>query len=161
MKSWWRRQASKAAGVLALLVSATASGFCYEEAGQKYGINPLLLEAIAMQESGGKPGAVSPRNKDGTRDYSLMQINSWWLDKLAAYGVSKDDLFNPCQSVHAGAWVLAQAIQLMGNNWEAVGAYNAGPAKDRGAARKAYATKVWKQYMKLLTERMSKEGKEE
>lgn len=110
MKSWWRRQASKAAGVLALLVSATASGYCYEEAGQKYGINPLLLEAIALTESGGKAGAVSPRNKDGTRDNGLMQINSWWLDKLDNYGVSKDDLFNPCQSVHVGAWVLAQAI---------------------------------------------------
>lgn len=49
----------------------------------------------------------------------------------------------------------------MGNNWEAVGAYNAGPAKDRGGARRAYATKVWKRYMTLLTEKVGTERKEE
>lgn len=130
----------------------SAYGECYEEAGAKYGISPLLLKSIAMTESSENPAAISPRNKDGTRDYGLMQINSWWLDKIAAYGLSKDDLFNACQSVHLGAWVLAQSIRALGNNWEAVGAYNAGLSKDRRTARQIYATKVWKNYMKLMSE---------
>lgn len=128
-----------------------ASGNCYEEAGAKYGISPVLLRSIALTESHEDKSAISPMNKNGTRDYGLMQINSWWLDSLKGHGLTKDDLFDACQSVHIGAWVLAQSIRALGNNWDAVGAYNAGPSKNRKAARQAYANKVWKNYVKLTS----------
>lgn len=146
----WRQLAGKGIATAFMILSLNAWGECYEEAGAKYGISPLLLKSIAMTESQENDAAISPRNKDGTRDYGRMQINSWWLDKIAAYGLSKDDLFDGCQSIHIGAWVLAQAIQAMGNNWEAVGAYNAGLAKNRRAARQVYANKVWINYVKLM-----------
>lgn len=137
--------------VLAFLIPAFCQGFCYEEAGAKYGIDPLLLRAMALTESSENPNAVSKANKDGSRDHSLMQINEWWFDKLERYGVTKEDLKNPCQSVHAGAWVLAQAIQSAGNNWRAVGIYNAGPSKKNEEKRKQYVSRVWKHYQKLVT----------
>ena len=151
MKSWWLSRIAKGLLVTGAILTADANAGCYEEAGIKYGISPLLLQAIAKTESSEDPFAISPMNRNGTRDYGLMQINSWWLEKIKAYGIEKKDLFDACQSVHVGAWVLAQSIQMMGSNWEAVGAYNAGPGKTKEKAmlRKKYAAKVWEHYQKL------------
>jgi len=66
---------------LACLLPATASGFCFEEAGNEYGVSPLLLWGIARHESGMNPAAVG-RNGNGTYDYGLMQINSRWAKVL-------------------------------------------------------------------------------
>lgn len=155
MKSWWRSLSAKALAGLFLVAAPVAWGGCYEEAGRKYNIDPLLLKAIAVTESGENPGAISPVNRNKTVDLGLMQVSSFWLDKITAYGIRKEDLFHPCQNVHVGAWILAQAIQLMGNNWSAVGAYNAGPGKGptRDELRRKYAAKVWNNYMKLVSQR--------
>ena len=56
--------------LLALLLPATASGFCFEEARNEYGISPLLLWGIARHESGMNPAAIG-RNSNGTYDYSM------------------------------------------------------------------------------------------
>lgn len=138
--------------ILAIIACAWAGqalAKCYEEAGMKYGINPQLLRAIAVTESDENPLAVSPPNKDGSRDFSMMQINPFWYPKLAHYGVRKEDLKDPCQSVHAAAWILAQEIERFGNSWRAVGAYNAGPGKGKDAIRSVYVQKVWKNFNRL------------
>ena len=103
------------------------------EASQRYGIHPYLLWSIAKKESGFKASAIG-KNKDGSEDIGIMQINSWWLEprksqssgkRLGDYGITRSALFDPCTNIHAGAWVLAQNIQSYGNTWKAVGAYNA------------------------------------
>ncbi len=52
-------------------------GFCFQEAGEAYGVSPFLLEAIMVVESQGDAGAIN-RNSDGSYDFGLMQINSCW-----------------------------------------------------------------------------------
>jgi len=64
-----------------LLMAGKASAFCFEEAAEKYDLSADLLKAIARVESGFKPDAVN-KNKDGSYDYGLMQINSRWYDIL-------------------------------------------------------------------------------
>jgi soluble lytic murein transglycosylase-like protein len=100
-------------------------------------VNPHLLVAIAEVESGLRADAVG-RNRDGSVDLGLMQINSRWLPELRRHGLSATDLMHPCVSVHVGAWVLAQAMQRHGNTWTAVGAYHAGP----GPYRDRYVRRV-------------------
>ena len=39
------------------------------------------LVCIAHEESKMKPNAINHKNKNGTKDYGLFQINSIWLDK--------------------------------------------------------------------------------
>ncbi len=69
--------------ILLSLFPISVSGFCFDDAGKKYGINPALLEGIARVESNLNPKAMN-RNTNGTTDIGLMQINSWWLKSINA-----------------------------------------------------------------------------
>jgi len=135
--------------VLACLGAGPAQAYCWSRAGQQHAIEPELLQAIAEVESGQRSGAMN-YNKDGTRDIGLMQINSSHLSRLGAQGITEQRLLDePCLSVQVGASVLAGFVSLYGYNWTAVGAYNAGNAPGRQAARLRYAHKVWQRYQVL------------
>ncbi|MDH0867278.1 lytic transglycosylase domain-containing protein [Mitsuaria sp. GD03876] len=117
---------------------------CFLAAGQRYGVSPLLLKAIARQESGLDP-AARHRNADGSTDTGLMQINSAWLPTLARHGVRESDLQDPCANILVGAWILGSNFRTMGPTVQALGAYNArDPAK-----RQAYARQVLRHYAAL------------
>ncbi|MDL4915783.1 MAG: lytic transglycosylase domain-containing protein [Enterobacterales bacterium endosymbiont of Blomia tropicalis] len=141
-----------------LLPVSPSLATCWYQAGARYGIEPELLQAIAIVESGLDPNAIN-KNNDGTVDYGLMQINSRHLGVLKKYQISQQDLIqDPCQSVMAGAWILAGNIQRMGYTWEAVGAYNAGAAKtpQRQALRQKYIQKVVPHYLRLKSRQKNK-----
>ena len=129
-------------GRIALMVSLLALSLeahaCWQEAGSRYHVDPALLYAIARTESGLKATAFN-RNKNGSMDIGLMQINSSWLPELATHGISAHELWNPCVNIHVGAWVLSKSFRRLGMNWDAVGAYN---AKSRNK-RIRYAWKVY------------------
>jgi soluble lytic murein transglycosylase-like protein len=126
-----------------LLISSRASA-CWEEIGSKYGIHPSLLYAIAKTESNFNPKAFN-RNKNGSYDIGIMQINSGWLPTLKKHGITEKQLYEPCVNIDVGAWILAQSIQRVGNSWEAVGAYNASSAH----LRLKYASKVYKNWQEI------------
>jgi len=104
-----------------VLVSSTSHAFCFEEAGEIYGIAPAVLRAIAKGESNFNPTAVNS-NADGSYDYGLMQINSRWYRVLGHQAWMS--LSDPCRNVKVGAWILSKCIQRYGYNWTAVGCYN-------------------------------------
>lgn len=131
--------------VLTLPVGAT----CWSQAGERYGIEPTLLQAIAITESGLDPSAMN-HNNDGSYDIGLMQINSRNLPALKKYQISQRRLLNdPCLSVMTGAWILASFMRRHGYSWEAVGAYNAGSAPERGHLRQRYVHRVLPHYLRL------------
>lgn len=129
---------------------------CFADAGDRFGIEPDVLRAIAHTESSMRPEAISKANKNGSRDLGVMQINSDWLETLVAYGITRYDLFEPCQNIHVGAWILAQNIGKYGQTWEAIGAYNVGPkvtrpGDDRDQKRRQYIQKVWDSYRRIVS----------
>jgi len=135
--------------LLLLLASARASATCWSDAEHHFGIEGRLLQAIAITESNMNPQATG-FNKNGSRDIGLMQINSVHLPRLKELGVDEQLLYNnSCLSVMVGASVLADMMKRYGYSWEAVGAYNAGTAADRGDLRRRYAKRVWDRYEKL------------
>jgi len=140
------------------LPEAANSSNCWVDAGTRYQVDPWLLYAIAEQERSLNPLAVNHNNRDKSRDVGIMQINSFWFPKLEKYGLSEQSLFDPCTNIHVGAWILSQSIQVFGNNWRAVGAYNAGTGKNetRENLRQKYAERVYQRYLRLVSGGMHK-----
>ena len=89
----------------------------FQAASVKYGVGADLLAAVARQESGYNPKAVSPAGAQG-----LMQ-----LMPATARGLGVDNPFDPAQAVDGAARLLKSLIQEFGRTDLALAAYNAGP----------------------------------
>ena len=126
-------------------VRADALATCFDAAGQRYGISPVLLRAIATVESSLDPQALHI-NTNGTTDVGLMQINSWWFPRLQRYDIEPEDLWDPCLNIGVGAWILAGNVRQFGYSWQAVGAYNAGTRTDQRTEqrREDYEIRVYR-----------------
>lgn len=120
-----------------------AYGECLVDAAEHFQINPELIDAIIKTESNHDPRAVHI-NTSGSEDIGLMQVNAAiWLPHIKAQGYDRNSLFDPCNNIIVGSWILAQEIQRFGYTWSAVGAYNAGPAKENISRRSSYAQRVF------------------
>ncbi len=135
--------------LLAVLIAAVPGcswATCWSEAGERYGIEPALLQAIGWQESRGWTHAVGPKLPDGNVALGVMQINTIHLPELAQYGIRREHLFEACTSQQVGAWVLAKCMRQFGRTWKAVGCYYAGPASRNEKAQVEYVTSVQRWY---------------
>jgi len=97
---------------------------CFKQAAQRYDVPVQLLQAIALQESSGNPRAIN-RNRNGSYDIGLMQINSAWLPTLVKHGISAEHLWDPCVNTLVGAWILSNNFARLGFTTQGLGAYNA------------------------------------
>ncbi|HGY4713186.1 pilus assembly protein [Enterobacter hormaechei] len=144
--------------LLLILVCPRVDAFCFESAGAKYHIDPLLVKAIAIGESSLRPDVtnINRDKKTGqalSTDYGLMQVNSLHIASLIAQGYirSSQDLLNrPCLNVQIGTWILAKHFQVCGISWNCLGSYNAGFRKDRHETRESYANRIYAIYRRLL-----------
>jgi lysozyme-related protein Hpa2 len=104
-------------------VAARAAADCFAAAAAYQHVDPLVLRAIAWQESHANAQAIH-HNTNGSIDYGMMQINSIHLPVLSHYGISVSDLMAPCESVYIAAWYLRRMTVKYGYTWTAVGAYH-------------------------------------
>lgn len=149
-----------ARGLLLLLwvVCRPAAAFCFDAAGAKYHVDPLLVKAIAIGESSLNPAAINinrdkSARREVSRDYGLMQVNSTHLPELVRDGVIKDKselLTRPCLNVQIGTRILASHFQVCGISWNCLGSYNAGFRQDRHETRESYANRTYAIYKRLL-----------
>jgi hypothetical protein len=113
-----------AASQLAGRVTSGASGVSgvpfadlFNQAGAKYGVSPALLSAVAKQESGYNPRAVSGAGAQG-----LMQLMPG-----TARGLGVSNSFDPAQAVDGAARMLRDLTNRFGRVDLALAGYNAGP----------------------------------
>ncbi|UDY37184.1 transglycosylase SLT domain-containing protein [Dermatobacter hominis] len=92
----------------------------FVRSGQRYGIDPAVLAAVARHESGGNASAVSPAGARGLMQFMPATARSMGIDPM-----------DPAQAVDAAARYLSQQLQSFGSLELALAAYNAGPGAVR------------------------------
>lgn len=126
---------------------------CFDLAASTYRVDSALLSAIAMAESSMRPRAnnFDHKQRTGTYDIGLMQINSGWLPALKRFNISEQALYDPCTNISVGAWILRRLIDKNGETWNSVGAYNAACTQLKGAACEAARTKYIRRVHRFLS----------
>jgi hypothetical protein len=89
----------------------------FQAAGTAWNVDPMLLKAMAGQESGGNPGAVSKAGAQG-----VMQIMP---DTARTLGVT--DPTDPVQSIYGGAKYMSEALDAEQSPEAALLYYHGGP----------------------------------
>lgn len=95
---------------------APALEAAFSAAAQATGLSPALLKAVAQQESGFQPGAVSSAGAIG-----VMQLMPGTAAELGV------DPYNAAENIMGGARYLAALLHQFGSLPLALAAYNAGP----------------------------------
>lgn len=95
--------------------------FLINDAAERYGVSPKLVNAVVKTESAGKSDAVSPKGAKG-----LMQ-----LMPATAKSLGVDDPMDPAQNIEGGVKYLAQLIKKFGDEKLALAAYNWGEGNIR------------------------------
>ena len=109
--------AGAVSGGSARVSAATPYSDLFNAASSKYGVDAGLLSAVAKQESGYNPKAVSPAGAQG-----LMQ-----LMPATAKGLGVQNSFDPNQAVDGAARLLRDLLNRFDRTDLALAAYNAGP----------------------------------
>ena len=102
---------------------------CMLQAAQYYSLPPRVLPTISKVE-GGAVGSVHA-NTDGTSDLGVMQVNTRWVQPIAARihetpAAVQDRLINdPCFNIAAAALILRSYLdETRGDLMQAVGDYH-------------------------------------
>jgi soluble lytic murein transglycosylase-like protein len=95
---------------------------CINHAAITYHVPAKLIISV-IEIEGGRNG-MAIKNKNGTYDLGVMQVNSIWVPKIKYFGITKQDLqFNPCTNVTVGSWILAKGMATA-NGWQGIGNYH-------------------------------------
>lgn len=118
---------------------------CIMRAASQYQAYPDLIRAVIGAEAGAT-GKIS-RNKDGSFDMGLMQINSVHLPEFARYGITQEMLVNnECLNIMIGTYLLQKSILGSGGNfWQGVGGYHS-KTPDKNTA---YQYRVWSHLQRI------------
>lgn len=96
---------------------------CINEAAIEYHVPAKLIISVLETERG-KVGEIV-KNKNGSYDIGLMQINSTWIPYLAKHGVTEESIrYDGCTNVKVGAWILGKKIAGENDLLVGVGDYN-------------------------------------
>ncbi len=120
------------------------SAECIHQAALHHNVPVAALYGILAVER----GTVGERskNKNGTEDYGVMQVNTCWLEELEEQGISAEQLENNgCLNVFTSAWILKKHLDTTGNIWLAIGRYHSG-TKDYA---KNYTLKIFQNLIQI------------
>lgn len=100
-----------------------------KKAGQKAGINPLVLAGLAKQESSWNPNAISRGKSGNPIAYGLTQFKPDTFKQF--YPGKNGNIMNPEHSLMASANYLNYLLKTQPDEIQALRAYNQGPGNQR------------------------------
>jgi len=114
----------------------------FQAAGAEWNVDPLLLKAMAGQESGGDPRALSKAGAQG-----LMQIMP-----ETQKGLGVTDPHDPVQSIWGGAKYMSEALDAEGSVEGALLYYHGGPKwrEKYGPESRGYVPAIAARYKAML-----------
>ncbi len=119
---------------------------CINHAAIIYHVPATIILSVIKKENGKNGDAI--KNKNGTYDYGVLQINSIWLPKLAAYGYTRHDIqYDACKNIMVGTWIIAQNMASSQSVWTGVANYHSRTPVHHHAYRASIAT----HYNKLMS----------
>lgn len=80
-------------------------------------------------QEGGWAGAEIA-NSDGSRDLGPLQVNSWWVSRLAKLSDRPENrvrwwlIHDPCFNVEAARWIFLSGLAVTRDYWKAIGVYH-------------------------------------
>lgn len=120
----------------------TEIGRCIRQAAKGRAWLEKTLWGLRRQEAGWLGAEVA--NTNGTHDLGPLQINSWWVPRIARL-VGRPDhqvrywlRYDACFNAEAARWIFLSGLQATGDYWKAVGVYHS----PTGWRQRAYAAKV-------------------
>lgn len=92
---------------------------------------PWLVKTLwgLRDQEGGWIGA-RVANKNGTFDLGPLQINSWWVPRIAGLvGRTEAEVawwlrYDACFNAEAARWIFLSALRSTGDYWRAIGIYH-------------------------------------
>jgi hypothetical protein len=117
---------------------------CINQAAVAFHVPATVILSVIKTEDGRNGMAV--KNKNGTYDLGVMQINTSWLPELKNKGLTAEQVkSDPCINVAVGTWILAQGM-ANGEGWKGVGNYHSYTQKHnqvyREKVRNTYSTYI-------------------
>lgn len=132
---------------LSSAVAAAPGGDCLVSAAARYRVSLGALLAIRKVEGGWNGAAI--RNRDGSEDLGIMQVNSRWLDnpQVRAAGITRQALRDDaCVNYAVAAWIYRRYLnEAGGDRWKAAGYYHSHDP----ALRRAYTGDLASAYRQL------------
>jgi hypothetical protein len=117
---------------------------CSISAAVKYEVPANILLAIAEKEAG-RPGQWK-HNRNGTADVGPMQFNTTYLEELARYGITANDVARAgCYSFDLAAWRLRMHIKRdNGDLWTRAANYHSRTPRHNAIYRSDLVTRAAK-----------------
>lgn len=123
---------------------------CIRQAAKGHKWLERTLWGLRDQEGGWIGAAVA--NTNGTHDLGPLQVNSWWVPKIAAlvkrpeahvrYWLQNDACFN----AEAARWIFLSGLAVTGDYWKSIGVYHSPTAWRQARYAKAVAGHLRKRY---------------
>jgi len=93
----------------------------FKKVAKIYDLPFILLKAVALTENHRFNANKKRDNKNKTKDYGLMQINTIWLKEE---GLSEKEILKPVKNIEIGAKILKGLIKRNGYSWNTIGKYH-------------------------------------
>ena len=113
---------------------------CINQAALHHHVPATMIISVMQVENGRNGDAI--KNKNGSYDLGVMQINTTWLTSLKKYGITHAALqHDVCLNVDVGTWILAHSI-AKSDGWQGIGNYHSATPK----FNRIYSKKVKAKY---------------